>query len=138
MKQSIREPIRIRANDCCEYCQAQAYFSHDSFSVEHIIPIMRNGSDDLSNLAWSCLSCNNIKNIFVTSLDPETGQIVPLFHPREDLWEEHFEWSEDTTLMIGKTPVGRATIFRLQLNRFGLINYRRVLAAVGEHPPKKS
>jgi hypothetical protein len=38
--------------------------------------------------------------------------------------------------MIGKTPVGRATIVRLQLNRFGLVNYRRVLAAVGEHPPQ--
>ncbi len=93
------------------------------------------GTDDLFNLAWSCLCCNNIKHISVTAFDPETEQVVPLFHPRQDVWEDHFKWSEDTTLMIGKTPVGRATIARLQLNRFGLVNYRRVLAAAGEHPP---
>jgi hypothetical protein len=51
MKESIRAFVRTRANDCCEYCQAQASFSHDSFSVEHIIPSSLNGTDDLSNLA---------------------------------------------------------------------------------------
>jgi hypothetical protein len=33
------------------------------------------------------------------------------------------------------TAVGRATIVRLQLNRAGLVNQRRVLRAMGEHPP---
>jgi 5-methylcytosine-specific restriction endonuclease McrA len=135
MKQSIRALVRTRAKDCCEYCRAQAYFSHDSFSVEHIIPLALNGTDDLSNLAWSCLFCNNIKLTAISALDPATEQTAPLFHPRENIWEEHFEWSEDTTQMIGKTPSGRATIARLQLNRTGLVNYRRVLAAAGEHPP---
>jgi hypothetical protein len=136
MKQHIRDYVRIRAKDCCEYCRGQADFSHDFFSVEHIIPLIMNGTDDLWNLAWSCLSCNNIKYTAITAIDPETEQVVPLFHPRQDLWTDHFEWSEDTTLMIGKTPVGRATISRLQLNRFGLVNYRRVLAIAGEHPPR--
>jgi 5-methylcytosine-specific restriction endonuclease McrA len=136
MKQSIRAFVRTRANDCCEYCQAQASFSHDSFSVEHIIPSSLNGTDDLSNLAWSCLSCNNIKYTSTTAIDAETGQVVPLFHPRVDSWADHFEWSEDSTLLTGKTPVGRATISRLQLNRFGVVNYRRVLVLAGEHPPR--
>jgi hypothetical protein len=53
-----------------------------------------------------------------------------------DSWADHFEWSEDFTLLAGKTPVGRATISRLQLNRFGVVNYRRVLVLAGEHPPR--
>ena len=135
MKLSIRTSVRTRAKDCCEYCRDQASFSHDSFSVEHIIPITLNGTDELSNLAWSCLSCNNIKYTSTTAVDVETGQVVSLFHPRLDSWDDHFEWSEDSTLMIGKTPVGRATISRLQLNRYGVVNYRRVLVFAGEHPP---
>jgi len=94
------------------------------------------GTDDLSNLAWSCLFCNNIKLVSISALDPATGQTFPLFHPRQNIWEEHIEWNEDTTQMIGKTNIGRATIVRLQLNRIGLVNYRRVLAAAGEHPPR--
>lgn len=136
MKHSIQTLVETRAKNCCEYCQAQAYFSHDSFSIEHIIPLFLNGTDELHNLAWSCLSCNSIKHTAVTAIDPMTGQVVSLFHPRQNIWEEHFEWGEDITLMIGKTPIGRATIHRLQLNRFGLVNYRRVLAAAGEHPPR--
>jgi hypothetical protein len=39
-------------------------------------------------------------------------------------------------MMIGLTATGSATIEALQLNRSGLVNLRRVLYAVGEHPPK--
>ena len=60
---------------------------------------------------------------------------MPLFHPREQRWEEHFTWNSDFTLIIGLTPTGRATISALQLNRSGLVNLRRVLYAIGEHPP---
>jgi hypothetical protein len=61
---------------------------------------------------------------------------VSLFHPREQRWDEHFAWNDDFTLMVGLTPMGRATIAALQLNRPGLVNLRRVLYAIGEHPPK--
>jgi hypothetical protein len=135
MKQSIIVFVQFRAKNCCEYCKAQAFFSHDSFSIEHIIPLFLNGSNDLFNLAWSCLSCNNIKHTTITAFDPISEQFVSLFHPRQHSWEEHFEWNSDTTLMLGKTDIGRSTILRLQLNRLGLVNYRRVLALAGEHPP---
>jgi hypothetical protein len=58
-----------------------------------------------------------------------------LFHPREQRWEAHFAWNHDFTLILGVTPTGRATIAALQLNRPGLVNLRRVLYMVGEHPP---
>jgi hypothetical protein len=69
------------------------------------------------------------------ALDPVTNQSVSLFHPREMIWEEHFTWNEDVTQAIGITPVGRATIALLQINRDGVINMRRVLAIMGYHSP---
>ena len=62
------------------------------------------------------------------------GELVPLFHPRKDLWEEHFTWSDDALLLLPKTAIARATTARLQLNRPGVINVRRGLIALGEHP----
>ncbi|NBB21325.1 hypothetical protein GVN20_18310 [Runella sp. CRIBMP] len=38
--------------------------------------------------------------------------------------------------IMGKTAIGRATIEVLELNRWPLINLRRALIAIGEHPPK--
>jgi len=58
-----------------------------------------------------------------------------LYHPRRQKWTDHFAWSDDATLVIGLTPTGRATVEKLQLNRSGLVNLRRVLQAIGSHPP---
>lgn len=61
--------------------------------------------------------------------------MAPLFHPRVDRWSHHFAWNENYTLILGLTPTGRATVEKLQLNRSGLINLRRVLVRAGAHPP---
>jgi hypothetical protein len=103
--------------------------------VEHILPSSHGGSDDPDNLALSCQGCNNFKFTATTAVDPVSGERVVLLHPRRDRWLAHFAWSEDWTEMVGMTAVGRATIVRLQLNRAGLVNQRRVLRAMGEHPP---
>ena len=89
---------------------------------------------DRDNLACSCQGCNNHKGIRTQGRDPETDAIAPLFHPRQHLRREHFAWSEDYTLLIGLTPIGRATIAVLRLNREGLINLRKLLIATGQHP----
>lgn len=129
-----RLEVAERAQGCCEYCQSQAQFSADPFSIEHIIPRSRGGTDDLSNLALSCQGCNNRKYTDVAAIDPITGETVPLFHPRKQRWSDHFVWSADWTLVIGLTPTGRATVEKLHLNRKGLVNLRRILQAVGNHP----
>lgn len=99
------------------------------------MPRSRDGSDEMDNLALCCLGCNNIKLTSVEAFDPVTREIVPLYHPRRQRWSDHFDWNLDFTLVVGLTQTGRATIEKLQLNREGLVNYRRVLAAMGEHPP---
>ncbi|GIL15393.1 MAG: hypothetical protein BroJett039_05660 [Chloroflexota bacterium] len=61
-----------------------------------------------------------------------------MYHPRQQRWRDHFAWSDDFTLIIGLTPIGRATIEALQMNRKPIINLRRVLYAMREHPPAEA
>jgi hypothetical protein len=99
------------------------------------VPRYKNGETTLENLALSCQGCNNYKHTKTEGLDSTTQQIVPLFHPRQQSWQEHFAWNDDYTLVIGLTPTGSATVKELRLNRSGLINLRHVLFTLGEHPP---
>lgn len=103
--------------------------------MEHIVPRVKGGSDDLSNLAYSCQGCNNFKFTSIEAFDTVNGEMAPLYHPRRHPWQEHFTWNDDMTLMIGLSPTGRVSIEKLQLNRPGVVNLRRVLIAFGKHPP---
>jgi HNH endonuclease len=135
MRESLKKEVRERAKYCCEYCLTQAQYSGESFSIEHIIPIIKGGLSLLFNLAFSCQRCNNHKYIATTAVDPASGSLVALYNPRIDIWADHFEWREYFTEIIGISPSGRATVHRLQLNREGLVNLRRVLFDAGLHPP---
>lgn len=135
MTEALRALIVARAGNRCEYCGAPGYIGTQRLSIEHIRPQSAGGGDEEDNLALACQGCNNHKYIKVTALDPETGISVPLFHPRQDIWGEHFSWSEDELEVVGLTPTGRATVEALQLNRDELKRFRRVLIPAGEHPP---
>jgi hypothetical protein len=122
-----KEQVKQRALDCCEYCWSQEAYSPDTFSVEHITPRAKGGRN-------ACQGCNNRKFVSTEALDPLTGEMVPLYHPRRDHWSEHFVWDEDYTIIIGLTPTGRATVEKLELNRKGVVNLRRLLHEQGLHP----
>lgn len=128
--------VAQRASNYCEYCRSPLDFSSTSFSVDHVVPRVLGGVDHLDNLAFSCQGCNNRKHTAVSAIDPITSNETRLYNPRQDQWSEHFAWSDDFTEIIGLTPIGRATISRLRLNRLGLLNQRRALHMIGEHPPK--
>ncbi len=134
----LKKQVTKRAKGCCEYCMSQEQFSSSPFSVEHIIPTSKNGSNQLNNLAFSCQGCNNYKYAKLTGFDPESNKKVKLFHPRKDKWIAHFKWNENFTVITGVTPKGRATIQALKLNRPFLINQRVVYRAYGVHPPSHS
>jgi hypothetical protein len=76
--------------------------------------------------------CNQRKGSDLTSIDPETSQIVPLFHPRKDQWTDHFRISEG--LIEPLTAVGRVTVQLLRLNVPDRIEERKQLAAAGLLP----
>ncbi len=131
----LKRLVRSRARGYCEYCISPEGFSTYNFSIDHIIPSGKGGTDDLGNLALACQGCNGCKYDKIEAEDPVTGNTVPYFNPRKDLWNVHFHWSEDYTEIIGKTPSGRATVDSLKLNREKLINLRKGLFRLGEHPP---
>lgn len=135
MSNSIKTTVINRAKNCCEYCLSQTEYSSDPFSIDHIIPRSKNGSDELDNLAWACLGCNGHKYNTTECPDPASGLIVSLYNPRHNNWNEHFIWSEDYLTIIGITEIGRATVEKLQLNRTGVVNLRNLLFQVGLHPP---
>lgn len=130
-----RQAVLERARGCCEYCKSQVRFATQSFSTDHIIPRHSSGETALDNLALACQGCNSHKYTKTEARDPVSDKIVPLYHPRQHRWHDHFAWSDDFALVVGLTPTGRATIQALHLNREELVNLRRVLYAMGEHPP---
>jgi hypothetical protein len=131
---ATRKIVRERAKGFCEYCLSPVEFSPGPFAAEHTIPTARGGDDALENLAFSCQGCNGHKFTAVDALDPVTKLIAPLFNPRQERWNEHFEWSADFLFIIGTSPTGRATVERLQFNRPNLVNLRRALLAIDMHP----
>lgn len=128
--------VIARAAGICEYCASQSSFAMDPFSVEHIIPRSAGGKTELDNLALACQGCNSYKYAKTESFDVVSQQTAPLYNPRRQKWAEHFAWNADCSMIIGLTPAGRVTVVELQLNRPGLINLRRLLYGVGEHPPE--
>ena len=95
----------------------------------------RGGSDSEDNLAWSCMGCNDRKYTAAEAIDPVSGELVKLFNPRRDRWDEHFSWTADFTQVVGHSTAARATMAKLKLNRPELVKLRRILLIAGEHPP---
>lgn len=131
----IRRLVRDRANGYCEYCRSHEECGTGPFNVEHIVPGSQGGSDDDANLAYSCNGCNGHKFTKTAALDFVTEQVVLLFNPRTQIWNEHFRWDETATKILGQTPTGRATVDALKMNRNQLLNLRRAMVLLGIHPP---
>ncbi len=135
---AIRRQVRDRARNRCEYCQHPADYSCAPFVCEHVWPRARGAGSTLAELAWACPACNGHKYAKTRAPDPQTGRFVPLFNPRRQRWSRHFAWGPDFLLIAGRTSTGRATVAALHFNCPALVNLRRALRAVGEHPPERS
>ena len=109
-----RDLVRRRANNRCEYCLLRQEHSDLAHHVEHIVAKQHGGSDEAANLALACHRCNLRKGPNLTGIEPSTNEIVPLFHPRRDQWDDHFRIRG--TRIEGITAVGRATVQVLAMN----------------------
>jgi HNH endonuclease len=124
--------VAARANRVCEYCDAPEIISNVAFEVDHTTPLSKGGTDDLENLALCCRICNLRKSDHTTAIDPLTQSTVPLFNPRQHTWSEHFAKSSTSPyLIIGKTPIGRASIARLALNSSLQVRAREFWVSLG-------
>jgi hypothetical protein len=111
----VRELVRHRAGDRCEYCRIPQYATpHLTFHIEHVIAVQHGGSDDPSNLALACDRCNLHKGTNLSAIDPTTNNVVQLFNPRRDDWHDHF--GQANYRVVGLTDVGRATVRLLNIN----------------------
>jgi hypothetical protein len=107
-----------------------------SLTIDHIRPESLKGPTVLENLCVACWDCNRIKSDRITGIDPQTGMTLRLFHPNRQKWSDHFRWNENGTVIIGLTPVGRATVIGLELNRSYLVEARHNWIIAGLHPPE--
>jgi len=85
--------IRKRANDLCEYCYTSEKWQYVKFTIDHVIPLTKGGSNTVDNLALACFHCNRHKSNKITAIDPESEHEIPLFNPRQHNWNQHFIWS---------------------------------------------
>ncbi|NOX63150.1 MAG: HNH endonuclease [Chloroflexi bacterium] len=130
----LRARVRAQAQHRCGYCLTPEVLVGMEMEIDHIIPLSLGGSDEESNLWLACPQCNRHKGDQVSVVDPVTLELVHIFNPREQKWDEHFTWSLSGEYILGLTPVGRATVSALQLNRAILVEARRFWAQVGRHP----
>lgn len=111
---ALRQLIYQRASGCCEYCLIPEAVTFGGHEIDHIIAQKHGGPTTADNLALSCVLCNKLKGSDIASVDPISGDLVPLFHPRRDRWSEHFQLKG--AQLIPLTPIGRVTVRLLQLN----------------------
>jgi hypothetical protein len=121
--------VRERAAGRCEYCRDLESFSLAAFHCEHIVARQHGGGDELANLALACPACNFRKGPNLAGIDPVSGEVTRLFQPRTDRWAEHF--AIDGVSVVGRTPVGRATVALLNFNTPARTNRRRLLLELG-------
>jgi hypothetical protein len=133
MKSTLRQLVWKRANHACEYCQIPQESDLLPFEIDHVVAQKHHGATSAENLALSCYNCNSYKGSNVAGIDPTTGAITPLFHPRRDAWPDHFSWNGP--MLIGLTPVGRTTIDVLKINLPERVEHRRLLIELGVFPP---
>ncbi|MFN0018748.1 MAG: HNH endonuclease [Pirellulaceae bacterium] len=107
--------VRARAGGRCEYCHLdQAASPLASLQIEHVRPKKHHGGDELENLALACIDCNLHKGSNLAGIDPLSSQLTELFHPRQHVWEDHFEIAQGR--IRGKTAIGRVTVDVMNFN----------------------
>ena len=132
---ALRARVHEIDNDLCAYCHTPEALTVTTFEIDHIVPVSQGGETSLDNLCLSCPSCNRHKGARRAVSDPQTGESVPLYHPRDQVWSEHFAWSDDGTRLEGSTPVGRATVEALHINRPQMTRLRELWIKMGLFSP---
>ena len=130
MDAPTRDLVRQRAGDRCEYCRLHQEHSGLRHHIEHIMAKQHGGADDADNLALACHRCNLHKGTNLTGIDPRTGEVTPLFHPRRDRWSDHFTF--EGARIDGISAAGRATVQVLSMNDARRLELRTEVLKRGE------
>lgn len=104
----LQRQVRARFFNACAYCRTAERLTGMTFEFEHIKPRVLGGETRFENLCFAC--------------------------PQLQVWNEHFAWSGDGQQLMGLSPIGRATIVALKMNRSQLVWARGLWVKLGEHP----
>lgn len=129
MDRDLEKLVWGRAGADCEYCRIPQRLDDLPFEIDHVLATAHGGKTAPNNLALSCLPCNRFKGPNLAGLDPKTGRLARLFHPRRHAWSRHFRW--EGAILIGLTPIGRATIRVLHINDLLRVRLRTQLIGEG-------
>ena len=129
---SLRRLIAERARHRCEYCLIHADDVLLPHEPDHIIATKHGGETVAENLALARFVCNRHKGTDLASVDPDSGSIERLFHPRRHRWDEHFRLDDSRIMPL--TSVGRTTSFLLKFNLSRSVAARKLLQAAGRYP----
>jgi hypothetical protein len=135
-RRTLERLVWQRAVNRCEYCQVEQAYDRLPFEIDHIIARKHRGRREISNLCLACFACNNHKSSNISGLNHVTRKIVPLFNPRRHKWARHFRW--DGPVLVGLTPIGRATVIVLEMNLEYRVGYPQRLIEEGVFPPAAS
>ena len=133
ISEKLKTKIRRQAKNRCGYWLLPQSLNPNLLEIEHLLATANGGSDDEENLWLACRLCNGYKGTQTEAIDDETNQIVLLFNPRTQNWNEHFEWNDEK--IVGKTPCGRATVKALKLNNEIILPVRKRWILAGWFPP---
>jgi len=125
----LEQLVWQRAQSRCEYCYFPSGYAEAPFQIDHIIALKHGGATESLNLALSCFYCNSHKGPNIASIDPTSGRLVRLYHPRRDRWATHFRW--EGAKLAGLTAIGRATERALWFNHTLVVETRTWLIAEG-------
>ncbi|MEO7673814.1 MAG: HNH endonuclease signature motif containing protein [Pyrinomonadaceae bacterium] len=128
----MRKLVARRANGRCEYCHRSQKGQEATFHIDHIVPFASGGEMASENLALACVSCPLRKGAKEFAIVEDSKEMIRLYHPRKDNWNEHFEWNG--VVLKGKTATGNTTIELLNLNRNLIQSIREEEILLSRHP----
>ena len=133
---ALRERVARQARYRCGYRLTAEDVVGSAMEIDHLLPEAHGGLTEEENLWLACSECYTFKGDRTSALDPLTGDTTPLFNPRQQRLREHFAWTAAGDYIVGQTPIGRATVAALKLNRPLVVRARRLWVRIGVHPPR--
>ena len=130
--EAVRTLVEARASGRCEYClldRTDAGFPHQ---IDHVISRKHGGTSQPDNLAFACYLCNLYKGSDIASIHAGSGELVRLFHPRQDRWAEHFRIVGPVIEPL--TDIGAVTAHLLRFNISTRVIERRLLQTLDRYP----
>lgn len=121
----------IESSGRCEYCLIDERDTYFGCQVDHVISEKHGGATEFDNLAFACTTCNRFKGSDVGSIASD-GTFMRFFHPRIDVWEEHFRI--DGGRIVAVSPVGEVTARILRFNAADRVAERQLLQRLGRFP----